>query len=109
MPDNQQPTPIADDIIDPVDVESAELDREADAILAEARAFAGPRRRVVRITRSRAPVTSIRAAVREDLGEGRMWVMQRTDQAREAVQDEPIRATLYALGAGVLIGLLLSR
>lgn len=107
MTDLRSPTPIADDIVDPDDSISARLDREADGILEEGRAFAPPRRRVVRVTRTRKPVASIRAAVREDVGEGRLWVVQRADRAREAVQDQPIRASLYALGVGVLVGLLL--
>lgn len=103
-------SPIADDIIDPDDSATERLDRRADAYLAEDRAFEAPRR--VRVTRREGSETSprrLRAAVREDLHEGRVWVVRRATHAREAVQDEPIRASLYALGVGVLIGLLLRR
>lgn len=72
---------------------SAALAREGDAILE-------------RGTRS---VNSLREAVREDVHDGREWISNRTHQAREAVQDEPVRATLYALGLGVIIGLILAR
>lgn len=47
--------------------------------------------------------------MREDVAEGRLWIVRRADHAREAVQDAPMRASLYALGVGVLIGLLLRR
>lgn len=103
-------SPIADDIIDLEDFSTEKLDRRADAYLAEGRAFEAPRR--VRVTRRQemgAPPRRLRAAVREDLHEGRVWVVRRVDHAREAVQDEPVRASLYALGVGVLIGLLLRR
>ena len=110
-------SPIADDIIDPEESHAEKLDRRADAYLAEDRAFEAPRR--VRVAR-RPPSASgvqfpdasprpLRAAIPEDLHEGRLWMVRRADHAREAVQDEPIRASLYALGAGVLIGLLLRR
>lgn len=54
-------------------------------------------------------VESVRGAIREDVAEARAWVRERAERAQEAVRDDPIRATLYALGAGVLIGLLMRR
>ena len=69
------------------------LDREADAILLADRA--GPR--------------PLRRAVREDAALARDWGRARAARLRGAVQDEPLKATLYALGAGVLIGLLAAR
>ena len=52
---------------------------------------------------------SLRQAVREDLAEGRQWVQTRAERAQDAIRDEPIRTTLYALGVGLLIGLLIRR
>ena len=51
----------------------------------------------------------LRRAVREDAAEMRDWARHRGSQACEAIRDEPIRMTLYALGIGVLIGLLAAR
>lgn len=72
---------------------SAALEREGDAIL----------------NGEDHHVASLRRAVRDDLDEGRQWFVARSAQARAAVQDEPVRATLYALGLGVILGLILSR
>ncbi|WP_427792414.1 hypothetical protein [Brevundimonas diminuta] len=52
---------------------------------------------------------ALRRAVREDAAEVRDWARHRGSQACEAIRDEPIRMTLYALGVGVLIGLLAAR
>lgn len=52
---------------------------------------------------------ALRRAVREDAAEVRDWARHRGAQACEAIRDEPIRVTLYALGIGVLIGLLAAR
>lgn len=51
----------------------------------------------------------LRRAVREDAAEVRDWARHRGSEACEAIRDEPIRMTLYALGIGVLIGLLAAR
>ncbi|HYD28278.1 hypothetical protein [Brevundimonas sp.] len=85
-----------EDIEDEADLETARLEREADAILAEgeARAF-GPK--------------PVHEAVREDALAAREWSRARTERLRRAVEDEPIRATLYALGIGVVIGMLIAR
>lgn len=85
-----------DDFADDVDPPSARLEREADAILAEgeARTFA-PR--------------PIHEAVREDAQAAREWSRARAERLRRAVEDEPVKSTLYALGLGVVIGMLISR
>jgi ElaB/YqjD/DUF883 family membrane-anchored ribosome-binding protein len=85
-----------EDIDDQADLESARLEREADAILmdGEARAFE-PR--------------PIHEAVREDALAARDWSRTRAERLRRAVEDEPIQATLYALGLGLIIGLLIAR
>ena len=85
-----------DDILGVADVASLELEREADAILVEgeARAF-GPR--------------PVHEAMREDAMMARAWSRTRAERLRRAVEDEPVRATLYALGLGVVIGMLIAR
>lgn len=85
---------------------SAALEREGDAILAGAGAGAETEDQDETEIR---PVNSLRQAVREDLADGQLWLSRRGARAREAVQDEPVRATLYALGIGVVIGLILAR
>ncbi len=91
-------TPItpAEDIDDDVSVEQARLEQEADAILldAEDRAFAS---------------RPVRDAVREDAVAAREWSRACAERLRRAVEDEPMKATLYALGVGLLIGLLIGR
>ncbi len=89
------PTP-TEDITDDADLRSERLDREADAILTEgeARTFA-PR--------------PIHEAVREDAEAAREWSRLRAERLRRAVEDQPVRSTLYALGLGVVIGMLISR
>lgn len=51
----------------------------------------------------------LRRAVRADLEGGRDWARQRAERARNRIADRPMQTTLYALGAGVLIGLYLRR
>lgn len=87
----------AEDITDAdTDSDTARLDRQADAILAEAEAReAGPR--------------PLRQAVREDATTARDWGRERAIHLRDSVQTEPVKATLYALGLGVFIGLLIGR
>ncbi|WP_298743078.1 hypothetical protein [uncultured Brevundimonas sp.] len=89
-----QPGP--EDIDDGVELESARLDREADAILLgdEART-PGPR--------------PLHTAVREDALAARDWGRARAERLRRAVEEGPMQATLYALGLGVVIGLLIAR
>lgn len=83
--------------IDDTPSPSAELERQADAILAESDVT------------SRPAVSSVRRAVRDDAALGREWIEDRVAKTRAAVRREPVRATLYAVGAGVLLGLLLNR
>ncbi len=88
-------TPV-EDITDETVSPSTGLDRDADALLREAQA-------------RDAGVRPLRRAVREDVALARDWGRERALGAREAVQAEPVRATLYALGLGVVIGLLIAR
>jgi hypothetical protein len=86
---------IADDIVD-ADTPSARLDREADAILER--------------DEMRSPgVRPVRQAIREDARLVRDWGKSRAGQLKHSVEEEPIRYSLYALGIGVLIGLLAAR
>ncbi|MFJ6023704.1 hypothetical protein ACIQC9_03790 [Brevundimonas sp. NPDC092305] len=84
----------ADDIDDAFDTPSGRLDRQADAILDEGRTFEG---------------RPLRRAVREDAADVRKWGRERGARLRGAVEAEPVRASLYALGLGVVIGMLISR
>ncbi|MBU1384570.1 MAG: hypothetical protein KKG14_04845 [Alphaproteobacteria bacterium] len=89
------PTP-SEDLYDNVDLESARLEREADALLTDAETgSSGPK--------------PIHDAVREDAQAARDWSVERAERLRRAVEDEPVKATLYALGIGVVIGMLISR
>lgn len=87
---------IADDIDDEADTATARLDRQANAILleGESRTF-GAR--------------PLRQAVREDAGLARAWSRGRVQSLRGAVEAEPVKASLYALGLGVVIGMLAAR
>lgn len=93
-------SPTADDILSDdlrEDGPGERLGRQADTLIADAegRAFA----------RSE----GIRKAVRSDLHQGRLWATEHAEQTRELIRDNPTKTALYALGAGVLIGLLLRR
>ena len=90
-------SPSPDDIVLEDDDLTQRLEREADAILAggEGRSFG--------------KTTSIRQAVREDAGLAREKVSGRLHRAQEDIQDHPMKATLYALGIGVIIGMILRR
>ena len=85
---------LVDDLDDSMDSMSARLSGEADAIL-EGRSPDRP--------------LPLRQAIREDLGQGRDWADERARRARSVIQDEPVRAAAYAVGVGILIGLLLRR
>lgn len=90
-------TPTAsDDILDEPET-TRSLDQEASAILAEGEG------------KTFGASTPVRQAVREDLSQGKQWARMRAEAAREAIVDQPMTSTLYALGVGVLIGLLLRR
>ena len=88
-------TPV-EDITDEADTPSARLDRQADAILRDADA-------------GEARARPLRRAVREDSALARDWGRRRAGGTRDAVQAEPVKATLYALCLGVVIGLLIAR
>ena len=83
------------DIDDALDAPSRDLDRQADALLREPRTFEG------------AP--SIRESLRHDAEAGRAWARERAALSREAIRESPRKATLYAVGVGILLGLLLAR
>lgn len=83
-----------EDIEDDADTSTATLERQADEILAENRSF-GAR--------------PLRQAIREDALQARDWGRTRTERLRHAVEEEPVKASLYALGIGVVIGLLAAR
>lgn len=86
----------ADDIDDGAETPASRLDREADAILQrdEMRSLG---------------VRPVRQALKEDARLVRDWGRARAGQLRHTVEEEPVRYSLYALGIGVLIGLLAAR
>lgn len=87
---------VADDIVDADDSPAARLDREADAILQQ--------------DEMRSPgVRPVRQALKEDARQVRDWGRTRAGRLRHTVEEEPVRWSLYALGIGVLIGLLAAR
>lgn len=96
MTDPYAGAPAVDDIQDADDTVAARLDREADAILQrdEMRSLG---------------VRPLRQAIREDAALARNWSRERALRLKGAVEDEPIRASLWALGIGVMIGLLAAR
>lgn len=96
MTDNN-PIPSAEDIVDDADDRREALDRAGDRWMddAEARAFARKQ--------------GLRRAVKSDAEAGRDWAQQRASDARARIEEEPLKAAVYALGIGVLIGLLLRR
>jgi hypothetical protein len=96
MTDPNAGDPDVEDIEDGADAVSARLDRQADAILRNE----GMRSLGVR---------PLRQALREDAASARTWGTERAQRLRRAVQDEPVRATIWALGLGLLIGLLAAR
>ena len=83
---------LPEDIVNGASTEGLRLEKAADAILAK-----GVRPK------------PIHEAVREDAREARAWADQRIKRGRDAIRDEPLRASLYALGLGVIIGLLAAR
>lgn len=89
--------PSPDDIVVEDDSLTQRLNREADTLLA-----ADERRTV-------GAKTSVRQAVKEDADQVRQKVAGQVDHARDSIRDEPIRATLYALGIGIIVGMLLRR
>lgn len=89
---SQEPAPVEVIEEDP-DAASVRLDRQADAILLKD--AEGPR--------------PLRRAVREDAALARDWGRDRAGRLRGAVEAEPMKASLYALGLGVVIGMLAAR
>lgn len=87
----------AEDIVDDADARRERLDRAGDRWMADAEA------------RSFARDLGLRQAVRSDIETGRDWARERAFLARTRIEERPLKATAYALGAGVLIGLLLRR
>ncbi len=86
-------TPI--DIVDDAEGAGAELSRKADEFLA-----ANAKRR---------PVTSLRGAVREDAAMLKRAAQVTAMRARQQAAANPRSSVLYALAAGVLLGLILAR
>jgi len=92
-----QANPTIDDPVDDLDSERARLDG------------AGDRWREGGETRAFAHDQGLRDAVRSNIDSGRDWARRQAARARGRIEEEPLKATLYALGIGVLIGVLLRR
>lgn len=97
MTDINPTAPSAEDIVDDADDQRARLDRAGDRWMADAEA------------RSFARQAGLREAVRSDIETGRDWARERALLARTRIEEKPLKATAYALGVGLLIGLLLRR
>lgn len=89
--------PSPDDIVLEDEGLTQRLDREADALIAEGEARAFDH------------VSSVRQAVRDDAALVRDKVTERIETARDTIREEPLRTTFYALGIGVVLGMLLRR
>ena len=86
--------PNAGDTVDDDDAGRRILDKEGDR-WAGNRAFARDE--------------GLRRALRNDIDAGRGWAGDRAALARRRIEEEPLKASLYALGLGVVIGILLRR
>ena len=86
-----------EDIVDDADDQRARLDRAGDRWMADAEA------------KTFARDAGIRQTVRSDIATGRDWAREQAFMARSRIEEEPLKTTAWALGVGVLIGLLLRR
>ena len=91
---NPYGTDIADDDLT---TPSTTLERQADALLrsGEDKTFGSPQ--------------PLRRAVQEDAQAAADWSRTRVVRVRSAIEDDPVKSSVIALGVGVIIGLLLSR
>ncbi|AQR62121.1 hypothetical protein BZG35_11050 [Brevundimonas sp. LM2] len=89
--------PTLDDIVDDLDSDRADLDRAGDRWMEQGE------------TRTEARAQGLRQAVRNDVDAGRDWAREQAAVARGRIEEEPLKASLYALGIGVVIGILLRR
>lgn len=89
--------PSPDDIVLEDEGLTQRLDRDADALIAEGEA------------RASEGVSSVRQAVRDDAAHLRDKVSDRVERVRDDIREEPLRTTFYALGIGVVLGMLLRR
>lgn len=90
--------PYGTDIVDDeLDAPSAALDRQADALLRgeEEQTFDNP--------------PPLRQAVGEDARAASAWGRTRVVRVRGAIESEPLKSSVIALGLGLVIGLLISR
>lgn len=92
-----QSNPTIDDVVDDLDSERARLDQAGDRWMERGE------------TKSFARDQGLRQAVRDDIDTGRNWAREQASAARGRIEDEPLKSSLYALGIGVVIGILLRR
>jgi len=86
-----------EDIVDGLDTRRQTRDEAADRrmIEDEHKAFAREQ--------------GLRQALMNDIEAGRDWATDRATRARTRIREKPLKASLYALGVGVLIGMVLRR
>lgn len=94
------PSTTPDDIVTEGDDMLRRLEREADALLTNPADGAGD---------PAEGVASLRQAVREDAGKVKALAQTTAADTRDRIVEEPLKATFYALIAGVLLGVLISR
>lgn len=94
------PATSPDDVVTEGDDVSRRLEREADALLSGQSGETGS---------ASESVASLRQAVREDAGKVKALAQTTASDTRDRIVEEPLKATFYALIAGVLLGVLLSR
>ena len=97
------PSTTPDDIITEGDDMSRRLERDADALLA------GSSTGTEGTTAIGEGVASLWQAVREDAGKVKALAQTTAADTRDRIVEEPLKATFYALIAGVLLGVLISR
>lgn len=51
----------------------------------------------------------VRDSLREDLRHGRDWARVRAGRTEAAIRQRPVESTLWALGAGIILGIILAR
>ena len=51
----------------------------------------------------------VRDSVREDIRHGRDWARERAGRTEAHIREHPLESTIWALGVGVILGIIISR
>ncbi len=86
--------------IDPTAISPEDIDDLSDATPATSRSAENASSRVN---------ARLRDSVREDIDHGREWMRSQCSRTEAAIREKPLESTLWALGAGVIIGILIAR